>query len=133
MEVTFFILGMLAIGAVVFATATVVGLFKIFKLTKQINDLNLKLDREAESIYREMQHEHQSTWQQFESVGRDVTMVERTVMNQIDNTQQELTRAVGQLQSDCLEGKRYTDSRIDKLIDHFEMNKADEKKQIIKG
>ena len=44
-----------------------------------------------------MQADNQDLWRQFERTGVDVTMVEKTLMNQIEET------------------KRYVDSRIDKV------------------
>jgi len=44
-------------------------------------------------------------WRQFETAGKDVTMVEHTLMNQINQAEQRSTS--------------YIDSRIDKLIDNY--------------
>lgn len=135
MEITFFVLGMLAIVVLAFAATTVVGLLRILKLTNRVNDLEMRLDREVDHLYRRIEDEHTEVWRQFENAGRDVTMVERTIMNQIDKTREELDHAIGQLHR--IDGelnenaRRYTDSRIDKLIDtYFDMVGS---KKLIKG
>jgi len=138
MEVTSFVLGMLAIVVVAFAVTTVVGLLKILKLNKQIIYLESRIDREVEHIIRRIETEHTEVWRQFENAGRDVTMIEKTIMNQIDATRRETHQAIDELHRavgyESNEGRRYTDSRIDKLIDtYFDMKKVSEKKEIIKG
>ena len=132
MEVTAYVLGMLTIAAVAFVTSIVVGLLKIMKLNKQT------LDHEVENIYRRLENEHTEVWRQFENAGRDVTMVERTIMNQIDATRRDADQAIDELHRavahESSEGRRYTDSRIDKLIDtYFDMKKFNEKKEVLKG
>jgi len=123
MEITSFVLGMLTIVAVIVLTVIVVGLVKISKLTKEQDSLRQlcaaiesDLRREIDNIHRHTDELHQGThrrmdeseqtiWREFEKCGRDVTMVEKTIMNQIDET------------------KRYIDSRLDKLAS----------KQVLKG
>ena len=140
MEITSFVLGMLAIVTVAMVAVIVVGIVKILKLTNQVSDLKLRLDREVECLYREMNSRQESIWRQFESAGRDVTMVEKTIMNHIDAKQRELEQAHVDLhrmvEHESEHGRRYTDSRIDKLIDtYFDLvgDKIKEKKAIING
>lgn len=135
MEVTAYVLGMLTIVTVAFVAIIVVGLLRILKLTNRVNDLEMRLDREVEHVYHRIENEHTEVWRQFENAGRDVTMVERTIMNQIDNTKKEMDQAIDQLHR--IDGelnenaRRYTDSRIDKLIDtYFDMVGS---KKLIKG
>jgi len=135
MEVTAYVLGMLTIILVAMLSVIVVGLLKIVKLNKQLNDLTLRLERDTDNIYRNMQSEHESFWRQFEACGRDVTMVEKTIMNQIDKTRKETDQAIDELHRIGAElnenAKRYTDSRIDKAIDtYFDMMGS---KKLIKG
>ena len=132
MEITSFVLGMLAIVTVAMVAVIVVGIVKILKLTNQVSDLKLRLDREVECIYREMQNHHESTWRQFETTGRDITTVEGTLKNQIDRARQETGKATHTVRTD-LSG--YIDSRIDKLIDtYFEhVGTKKSKKEIING
>ena len=138
MEVTAYVLGMLTIVTVAFVTGIVVGLLRILKLTNRINDLEMRLDREVEHVYRRFEGEHTEVWKQFENAGRDVTMVERTILNQIDATRRAAEQAIDELHRavarESSEGTRYTDSRIDKLIDtYFDMKKFNEKKEVLKG
>jgi len=135
MEVTAYVLGMLTIVTVAFVAVIVVGLLRILKLTNRVNNLEMRLDREVEHVYHRIENEHTEVWRQFENAGRDVTMVERTIMNQIDKTRKEMDQAIDQLNR--IDGelnenaRRYTDSRIDKLIDtYFDMVGS---KKIIKG
>ncbi|HBW85693.1 MAG TPA: hypothetical protein DEF82_02815 [Crocinitomicaceae bacterium] len=126
---------MLTIVTVAFVAVIVVGLLRILKLTNRVNNLEMRLDREVEHVYHRIENEHTEVWRQFENAGRDVTMVEKTIMNQIDKTRKEMDQAIDQLNR--IDGelnenaRRYTDSRIDKLIDtYFDMVGS---KKIIKG
>lgn len=119
MELTSFVLGMLVIAAVTIVTATVLGMLRINTLAKQVREVNTRLEREMENLYQKLQREHEETWRQFEATGRDVSMVERTIMNRIDQEvnsihlhEDELDRAIGNTHS-------YVDSRIDKALNEF--------------
>ena len=121
MEITSFVMGVLTIVAIIFMVAVVVGLLMISKLNKQVQELSTQLTQNTDSIIRDMQSEHADTWQQFEATGRDITMVERTLHNEI--------------QEQVMVSKRYVDSRIDKLIDtYFVVKEAEQNtKKLIKG
>lgn len=134
METTAFVLGMLTITLVAMISVIVVGIVKIMKLQKQVKESNMyfetciqnihRTEREnLDNIHRRMDENQSETWRQFERAGRDVTMVEQTIMNQIDKTRQETDQAIDQLHrisADINENaRRYTDSRIDKLIDNY--------------
>jgi len=115
MEITSFVLGMLTMVATLIVTAIVLGMVKISKLTKEQDSLHQlcaaiegDLRKEIDHIYRAMQSDNQDLWRQFETAGKDITMVEKTLMNQIEET------------------KRYIDSRIDKVA-------AKGTKQVING
>jgi biopolymer transport protein ExbB/TolQ len=133
MEITSFVLGVLAIVTVAMVAVIVVGIVKILKLSNQVSDLNLRLDRSVDHIYREMQKQHESIWRQFEETGRDVTVVEKTIMNRIDQNKQEVEQKIFE---HAAASSRYIDSRIDKLIDtYFEYNAISKKskKEVING
>jgi hypothetical protein len=147
METTAFVLGMLTITLVAMISVIVVGIVKIMKLQKQVKESNMyfetciqnihRTEREnLDNIHRRMDESHSEVWRQFERTGRDVTMVEQTIMNQIDKNRQEMDRAfdhVHQALSHEIEhGKRYTDSRIDKLVDTY-FDVMGSKKIMIKG
>ena len=130
MEITSFVLGMLTIIATFISMSIVAGLAKINKLTKkteslqqlcaaiesdlrhEIDNIYNNMSREDEEIRRVIENKTQEIWRQFEDTGRDVTMVEKTLMNQIDET------------------RRYIDSRIDKVVLKGTMEGS---KQILKG
>lgn len=144
MEITSFVLGILAIVAVAMVAVIVVGIVKILKLYKQVSDLK-------DHTYREMQNRYADIWRQFENTGRDITVVEKTSINQIDQinreldlkisqNKQEVDRAIHESYNSLAEvsnsDRRYIDSRIDKLIDtYFEYNSISKKskKEIING
>jgi len=109
MEITSFVLGMLTIIATFISMSIVVGLTKINKLNKQLNNLSQQHERDLIHIFKVIGEKDNEIWRQFERTGRDITMVEKTLMNQIDET------------------KRYIDSRIDKL------RGEQGSKQILKG
>ena len=134
METTAFVLGMLTITLVAMISVIVVGIVKIMKLQKQVKETNMyfetciqnihRTEREnLDNIYRRISEVNGEMWREFERAGRDVTMVEQTIMNRIDKTRQEMDQAIDQLHriaSDLNENaRRYTDSRIDKLIDNY--------------
>ena len=140
MEITSFVLGMLAIVTVAMVAVIVVGIVKILKLTNHVDEFRRQHIQEVDSIYRHISENQQGLWRQFENVGRDVTMVEKTIMNHIDAKQRELEQAHVDLhrmvEHESEHGRRYTDSRIDKLIDtYFDLvgDKIKEKKAIING
>lgn len=117
METAAYVLGMLTITLVAMISVIVVGIVKIIKLQKQIKQLDAYHGRSEEQIHRRIEDINSETWRQFERTGKDVTMVEQTLMNQINQAEQRSTS--------------YTDSRIDKLVDtYFETIGS---KKIIKG
>ena len=136
---TAYVLGMLTIVLAAMMSVIVVGIVKIIKLQKHVKESNMYFETCIKNIHQtereNLDHTHRriddmqinlqrvisennsETWRQFESAGRDITMVEQTLMNQINQAEQRSTS--------------YMDSRIDKLIDtYFGMMGA---KEIIKG
>jgi len=126
-----FILGILSVVFIAMVAVIVVGIVKILKLKKQVNDLETTFFAIRGDLYRNIEERIQPVWRQFEETGRDITMVEGTLKNQIDQARQETGKATHTVRTD-LSG--YIDSRIDKLIDtYFEHVGAKSKKEIIKG
>ncbi len=156
MEVTSFVLGMLTIGVVLLLTAIVVGLLKITKLTNQLANLRLEFERTIESTHRQVDERFSEVWRQFDIEGKDITMVERTIMQRIDQELQEAHRRIDKvvdvelshvdelnrnlghevenLHRDIDEALRnaqsYTDSRIDKTIVTGTLKSS---KEVLKG
>jgi hypothetical protein len=109
MEITSFVLGMLTIVAAGISASIVVGLAKINKISKQLNNLSQQHERDLIHIFKVIGEKDNEIWRQFGDTSRDITMVEKTIMGQVDET------------------RRYIDSRIDKL-------KGEQgSKQILKG
>lgn len=146
MVTTAFVLGMLTITLVAMISVIVVGIVKIMKLQKQVKESNMyfetciqnihQTEREnVDNIYRRISEVNGEMWRQFETAGKDVIMVEQTIMNQIDKIRQETDRAIDELHritADLNENaRRYTDKRIDKLVDNYFSIVGS--KEIIKG
>jgi hypothetical protein len=112
------------------------------KLTKQVTDLETTLFQTRGDLYRNIEERIQPIWRQFEDTGRDITMVEQTLRNQIDEIRKQFDRAFDETYIEMGKmsesDRRYIDSRIDKLIDtYFEHVGAKtppkQKKEIING
>ena len=108
METLYFTLGIASVVVTAVAVVAVWAMFKVAKLNSMLRDVE----------------------QQFGSTHRDITMVEQTIMNQINNNQQELDRTFDnthrEMEERFQEVYRTIDSRIDKLA-------AKQEKQLIKG
>jgi hypothetical protein len=138
MEITSFVLGMLTIVAVILLTVIVVGIVKISKLEKEKNSLHQliasvegDLRKGIDNIHHIMSHENESIRRIIEDTNRDIAMVEKTIMNQINKADEgynkrevELHRLLHQEIEDL---KSYTDSRVDKALG------AIGTKQVLKG
>ena len=120
MEITSFVLGMLSIVAVAIVAVIVVGMLKINKLEKSNENLQ-QLCVAIESDLRRL----------ITDTNRELTMVERTIMQRIDKeveeTHRHINNEVGEIQRheheletvlhrDIDETRRYIDSRIDKVV-----------------
>jgi hypothetical protein len=130
MEITSFVLGMLTIVAAGISASIVVGLAKINQLIRKTESLQQLCAAIEGDLRREIEDKNREVWKQFEITGRDVSMVEKTILNQIDHIdrehhkhEEELHRAIG-------EAKSYIDSRIDKVVLKGSWEGS---KQILKG
>jgi hypothetical protein len=134
MEITSFVLGMLTIVAVIILTVIVVGIVKITKLENKTHNIYQLCTSIEGDLRREIEKSNQEVWRQFENTGRDVTMVEKTIMNRIDQTRQEWDRAIDEAHKAMGEmsfaDRRYIDSRIDKVV---AKGTLDGSKQILNG
>ena len=126
METLYFTLGIASVVVAAVAVGAVWAMFKVAKLNAMLNDVA----------------------QQFASTHRDITMVERTIQNGIDNERREMDRRLDLFERNMQEMfqqtdqqirgvdehvqrvtdelYRYIDSRVDKLA-------AKQEKQLIKG
>jgi uncharacterized damage-inducible protein DinB len=131
MEITSFVLGMLTIVAVLILVAIVAGLVKINQLAKR-SDLLTQLSaavegdlrRAIENIYNDMSRETEEIRRNIGDINRDITrditMVERTIMNRIDHEVEGIHKHEQEVETtlhhDIDETRRYIDSRIDKVV-----------------
>lgn len=113
MEITSFVLGMLTIVAVIMVTAIVVGMVKISKLTRKTESLEQLWAAIESDLRSEIRNMHNDTHNIITDIHRDINMVEKTIMNQMEET------------------KRYIDSRIDKVVAKGTLDSS--KKQVING
>ena len=131
MEITPFVLGMLTIVAVIILTVIVVGLVKINKLEKQTKNLH-RLCRNIDGGLRRL----------ITDTNRDITMVERTIMQRIDkeiesthrhihDEVEEIHKHEEQIHREIDQVKSYTDSRIDKVVSSGTLKSS--KRQILNG
>ena len=141
MEITSFVLGMLTIVAVIILTVIVVGIVKITKLENKTHNIYQlctsiegDLRREIDNVYNNMSRENEEIRRVISDTNRDITMVEKTIMNRIDQTRQEWDRAIDETHKAMGEmssaDRRYIDSRIDRVMAKESLDGA---KQILKG
>ncbi len=131
MEITPFVLGMLTIVAVIMLTVIVVGLVKINFLTRKTESLQQLCAAIESDLRQELENTNREVWKQFEATGRDVTIVERTIMNQIESIDREHLKHEQDLHREIDETKRYIDSRIDKVVSSGTLKSS--KRQILNG
>ena len=131
MEITPFVLGMLTIVAVIILTVIVVGLVKINFLTRKIESLQQLCAAIESDLRQELENTNREVWRQFEATGRDVTVVEKTIMNQIESIDREHLKHEEDLHREIDETKRYIDSRIDKVVSSGTIKEP--KRQILNG
>ena len=130
MEITSFVLGMFTIVAVLIVTAIVVGMVKINQLKNKTENLTQLCAAIESDLRQEINNTNDSVWRQFESTGRDITMVERTIMQRIDKVDEEHNKHEDAIHREIDQTKSYIDSRIDKVI---VKGTLDGSKQVIKG
>jgi len=130
MEITSFVLGMLTIVAVLIVTAIVVGMVKINQLKNKTENLTQLCAAIESDLRQEINNTNDSIWRQFESTGRDITMVERTIMQRIDKVDEEHNKHEDAIHREIDQTKSYIDSRIDKVV---VKGTLDGSKQVIKG
>jgi predicted PurR-regulated permease PerM len=130
MEITSFVLGMLTIVAVLIVTAIVVGMVKINQLKNKTENLTQLCAAIESDLRQEINNTNDSVWRQFESTGRDITMVERTIMQRIDKVDEEHNKHEDAIHREIDQTKSYIDSRIDKVVVKGTIEGS---KQVIKG
>jgi len=112
MEITSFVLGMLTVGAALMLITLVAGIVKINKLEKQ----NSHNEKQFEQVYNDICRNDNDIKQSIDSTNRDINMVEKTIMNQVQQIDQEHHKIEDEIHREIDQTKSYIDSRIDKVV-----------------
>lgn len=131
METTYFVLGMLSMIAVTFITTVIMGLLKINKQQKTIDELiervkGLHLDhsQQFDNVYRNIDQTSNEMHRVMRDRENDLSNRFSDIERRLDHTESEMYRQINDQVTDAvLQSKSYTDSRIDKTTT----------KQVIKG
>jgi uncharacterized protein HemX len=122
-EITSYVLGMLTIAAVLLLIALVVGMVKINKLEKQqsqfereFSNVYQQVDKQVGELYRALDYEQKHLQQLLEDTRRDINMVEKTVMNQVQQVDRDHHSIEDEIHREIDQTKSYIDSRIDKVV-----------------
>ena len=111
METTYFVLGMLTIVAVIILAVIVVGIVKINKLEKSNNQLR-ELCRAIDNDLRRL----------ISDTNRDVTMVEKTIMQRIDqelgDTHRHIQHEVEEIQKEIENTHRHIQHEVEEIQKH---------------
>jgi hypothetical protein len=107
---------------------------KTHKLYELCSSIESDLRREIENVYNDMNREDEEIRRVISDTNRDITIVEKTIMNRIDQTRQEMDRAINETHRAMSEishlDRSYIDSRIDKVV---AKGTLDGSKQILNG
>jgi len=111
-EITSYVLGMLTIAAVLLLIALVLGMVKISKLEKKISEYQKQFD----IVYENMSRNDEYIRRLLDDTHRDINMVEKTIMNQVQQIDQEHYKIEDEIHREINQTKSYIDSRIDKVV-----------------
>ena len=111
-EITSFVSGMLTIGAALMLITLVVGIVKINKLEKQ----NSHNEKQFEQVYDNMSRYDNEIRLSLDNTHRDINTVEKTIMNQIHQVDQEHHKIKDEIHRELGQVRSYIDSRIDKVV-----------------
>jgi peptidoglycan hydrolase CwlO-like protein len=125
-EITSYVLGMLTIAAVLLLIALVLGMVKISKLEKTISEHQKQFD----IVYENMSRNDEHLRRLLDDTHRDINMVEKTIMNQVQQIDQEHHKIEDAIHREIDQTKSYIDSRIDKVVATGTLKSS---KEIIKG
>ena len=125
-EITSYVLGMLTIAAVLLLSALVLGMVKINKLEKKISEHQ----KQFNIVYEKMIRKDEQLHRLLEDTHRDINMVEKTIMNQVQQIDQEHHKIEDEIHREIDQTKSYIDSRIDRVV---LQGSIIGKKEIIKG
>lgn len=129
-EITSYVLGMLTIAAVLLLIALVVGMVKINKSEKKINEHQKQFNIVYENISRNDEQLRLLLQDTHRDINHDINMVEKTIMNQVQQIDQEHHKIEDDIHREIDQTKSYIDSRIDKVVLQGSIAGS---KEIIKG
>lgn len=123
METTYFVLGMLSVVALIFIGVIAWGMFKISKQQTEIG--NLKED--IQQLVRTISQEIEDTTRRIDS---ERQYIQSGVREHNDRLERQITDIWRAMKDSISESNSYTDKRIDKLIDTYDIKKE---KDLLKG
>ncbi len=124
METTYFVLGMLSVVALIFIGVITWGLLMINKQQTQIEELQENI----QGLVRSISDESDYTSRRIDNERRNLQDDIQHIKN---NVEKQLEYALRGIQESEEKSSRYTDKRIDKLIDtYFDIKKN---KDLLKG
>lgn len=129
-EITSYVLGMLTIAAVLLLIALVIGMVKINKSEKKISEHQKQFDIVYENISRNDEQLRLLLEDTHRDISSDINMVEKTIMNQVQQIDQEHHKIEDDIHREIDQTKSYIDSRIDKVVLQGSIAGS---KEIIKG
>lgn len=113
MEITSFVLGMLMIIGIAAAVLVVLGIVKIYKQAKKVEQLENTMYKEIEQLYRNADEFNKELYQRIDNLNRDLDQ-------RIDLIEEHIFKSIEEEKRDTIS---YIDSRIDKLQSKKEANK----------
>ena len=123
METTYFVLGMLSVVALIFIGVIAWGMFKISKQQTEIG--NLKED--IQQLMRTISQEIEYTTRRIDS---ERQYIQSDFREHNDRLERQITDIWRSMTDSISESNSYTDKRIDKLIDTYDIKKE---KDLLKG
>jgi predicted PurR-regulated permease PerM len=123
METTYFVLGMLSVVALIFIGVIAWGMVKISKQQTEIG--NLKED--IQGLVRTISQEIEDTTRRIDS---ERQYIQSGVREHNDRLERQITDIWRGMTDSISESNSYTDKRIDKLIDTYDIKKE---KDLLKG
>lgn len=128
METTYyFVLGMLSVVALIFIGVIAWGMFKISKQQKEIGNLQ----EDIQGLVRTISQEIEYTTRRIDSERQYIQFEVRENNDRLERQLTDIWRGMDTKITDSIsESNSYTDKRIDKLIDTYDIKKD---KDLLKG
>jgi len=123
METTYFVLGVLTVVAVIVAGVITWGMFKISKQQTEIGNLKEDIQQLVRTISQEIEYTTRRIDSERQYIQSDFREHNDRLERQITDIWRGVTDSIS-------ESNSYTDKRIDKLIDTYDIKKE---KDLLKG